>query len=384
MTTAATRNFTVTVSPVRSHADRDAFLRLPWRIYRDDPAWVPPLLLDRKDFLDPKKHPFYRHGEAQAFIALRDGEVIGRALASHDPRYDEAHGGRSVGFGMFETVEDPRVAHALLDAAVEWGRARGCTRLWGPVDYSANYQIGLLVDGFETPPRVMMNHNPAWYAGLIESYGLARAKDLYAYWITDASEPPERWRQIADKVMARGLVNVRPLDMKHFDEEAARIKRIYNDAWEKNWGFVKMTDAEFDHLAKDLKLLAEPELVLIAEVAGETAGFSLALPDINEALRHLPDGRLTRLGVPVGLAKLLWHKRQIRTLRLLTLGVLEPFRRRGLTELLILRTYDVGRQLGFNACEMSWTLEDNVLINRPIETLGGKRYKTYRVYEKAI
>ena len=286
---------------------------------------------------------------------------------------------------MFESIDDPGVAHSLLDAAAEWVKARGRTGIIGPIDYSTNYECGLLVDGFDTPPRVMMTHNPPYYGGLLESWGLKKAKDLYAYWITDAQEPPPKWRRIAERLGKRGGVTIRPVRMKQFDAEVAKIKEIYNTAWEDNWGFVKMTDAEFDHLAKDLKMLVNPDLALMAEVDGEAVGFSLALPDLNEALRISGiNGKLFPFGLPIGVVKLMSALKKVHTIRLVILGILPGYRRRGINELLILRTYDRGRELGFNACEMGWTLEDNDLINRPIEALGSKRYKTYRIYEKAL
>jgi GNAT superfamily N-acetyltransferase len=380
----ATAYGTVEVRPVSSKAEKMAFIRMPWKVQASDPHWVAPLVMDRKDFLDRKKHPFFLHGDAELFLAWRGGEVVGRVLASDDPRYNEVHGTNRGCVGMFECVEDQAVANALFDAAAAWCKAKGRDTLHGPIDYSSNYAIGLLVDGFDTPPRVMMAHNPPYYASLWEGAGFQKIKDLYAWWLTAEQEPPERWRKLAERMAKRGKVTIRHADMKHFDQEVQHLMKIYNDAWEENWGFVKMTEAEFLHLAKDLKLLIVPELVLLAEVEGKVVGFSMALPDINEALAHLPDGKLTTFGLPVGLGKLLYYQKKIRTIRLVTLGVLPGYRRRGITEQLILRTYDVGKAMGYTGCEMSWTLEDNDLINKPIAALGSKRYKTYRVYARPI
>ena len=375
----------VRITEVRSAADRSVFVRIPYKLYENDPVWVPPLLVDRKDFINPKKHPFYLHGAATQFIAWQGREPVGRILVSDDPNFNATHDTNVGAFGMFESVDDEAVAHALLGAAAEWLRARGRTGLLGPIDYSTNYEIGLLVEGFDTPPRVMMNHNPPYYARLFESWGLTKAKDVYAWWITDQLEVPERWRRVTDRMAQRSGVVLRPLVMKRFETEIQKIKVIYNSAWEKNWGAVKFTDAEFEHLAKDLKMLADPDLAIVAEVDGKAVGFSLALPDLNEALKIADiDGRLFPFGLPIGLVKLLRAMKKVKTIRLVILGVLEGYRRRGITEALIMRTIDVGLKKGFNACEMSWTLEDNDLINRPIEALGSERYKTYRVYEKAI
>lgn len=375
----------VRITEVKSAADRSTFVRVQYRLNENDPAFVPPLLVDRKDFINPKKHPFYLHGAATQFIAWRGREAVGRIMASDDPNFNAVHDANVGMFGLFESIDDPEVAHALLDAAAGWLKARGRSEILGPIDYSTNYEIGLLIDGFDTPPRVMMNHNPPYYARLLESWGLEKAKDVFAWWVTSDLEIPERWRRVAERQAKRSGVVIRPLVMKDFDAEVAKIKDIYNSAWEKNWGAVKFTDAEFEHLAKDLKMLADPDLALMAEVDGKPVGFSLALPDLNEALRIAGiDGRLFPFGLPIGLVKLLRSIKKVKSLRLVILGVLEGYRRRGITELLIMRTVDVGKQKGFTGCEMSWTLEDNDLINRPIEALGSEKYKTYRVYQKPL
>ena len=373
----------VDVVEVSTGAHRNAFVRFPWKVQADDPAWVPPLLMDRKDFINRKKQPFFDHGDAALFLARRGGEVVGRVLASDDPRYNETHGSNVGCFGMFECIDDQSVADALMERAAAWIKAKGRDEIMGPIDYSTNYQCGLLVDGFDTPPRVMMNHNPPYYAGLLEGWGLEKAKDLWSWWVTKAQQPPERWRKMAERAKKRSGFTIRSADMKNFDAEVESLKTIYNDAWEDNWGFVKMTDAEFTHLAKDMKLLLDPEILLIAEIKGKAVGFSMALPDINEALKHI-DGKLTTFGLPIGLGRLLYHQKRIKTIRLITLGVLSAYRRRGITESLILHTYDVGQKRGYDSCEMGWTLEDNKLINAPIEALGSKRYKTYRLYRRSL
>ncbi len=375
---------TLEVRPAESAADRRAFIQFPWKVMENDPAWVPPLVMDRKDFLDRKKHPFYLHGDSQLFLAWRGGETVGRIMASDDPRYNEAHGTNQGAAGMFDCIDDGEVAGALFDAAARWCKAKGRETLIGPMDYSSNYGWGALIDGFDTPPRIMMPHNPPYYAKLFEEAGFTKVKDLYAWWITTDQEMPERWRKLAERMAKRGGVTIRPADMKNFDQELKHLMHLYNEAWENNWGFVKMTAPEFEHLGKDLKMIINPKLVLIAEVEGKPVGFSLCLPDINEALKHLPSGKLTTFGLPIGLGKLIYYQKQIKTLRLITLGVLPGFRRRGINEMLILRTFDAGKALGFSAGELGWTLEDNDLINKPIEALGAKRYKTFRVFEKSI
>ena len=363
---------------------REAFVRLPWKIYKSDRCWVPPLLVERRDFINPRRHPFYLHGSATPLLALRGDEPVGRVLVSDDPNYNRERQANLGCFGMFESIDDEQVARALIDAAADWLRARGRDRLRGPIDYSLNYASGLLIDGFDTPPRIMMGHNPRYYERLLMACGLAKAKDLYAWWFDDSHDMLAAWGRRAERLAARGRVQVRALRFDDLDAEIERCKAVYNAAWERNWGFVKMTDAEFQHLAKHLKLIALPELLLLAEVDGEPVGFSMTLPDLNEAIRPL-DGRLFNWGLPIGLLRLYRNQRRIRTARLMALGILEPFRRRGVAELLILRTLEYAKhQTGFREAELSWTLEDNDLINRTIEAVGGRRYKTYRIYERAI
>jgi GNAT superfamily N-acetyltransferase len=371
------------VIEAKSRSQQDDFVRLPWRIYRADPAWVPPLLLERKAFINPHKHPFYQHGSAALFVAYYGRDPVGRILVSDDPHFNAQHGQNVGGFGMFESLDDREVAHSLLDAAERWLHSRGRTAMLGPMDYSTNYTCGLLVDGFETPPRVMMNHNPPYYEELLTSWGLAKAKDLYAWWFT-ANRQIEEWRPRVERLLHRSGVTIRYMQRDNVYHEILTCKRLYNEAWKENWSFVPMSDAEFDDMAKLLKHLAVPELLLVAEVDGEAVGFSITLPDFNEATGPL-NGRLTRFGLPIGLLRFRANLKRIKTGRLIALGVLPKFRRRGIAEALILRTFDFGRnQLGYTGAELSWTLEDNQLINRTIEAVGGVRYKTYRMYHAAV
>jgi GNAT superfamily N-acetyltransferase len=371
------------VAEARSRRERNDFVRLPWLIYRDDPKWVPPLLFERKAFVHPRKHPFYQHGAAALFVAYSGSEAVGRILVSDDPRFNAYHKTNAGAFGMFESIDDPDVAGRLLDAAQRWLRARGRERMLGPMDYSMNYSCGLLVDGFETPPRLMMNHNPPYYEDLLVSWGLVKVKDLYAWWFSDNPQI-EEWRPRVERLQKRSRVRIRSVNPNDLFAEIERCKRLYNESWRDNWGFVPMSDAESDEMARMMKLVAIPEMLLIAEIDGEPVGFSFTLPDFYEAIRPL-NGRLTRFGLPIGYLRLRSNLKRIKTARLLALGVLADHRRRGVAEMLILRTFDYGRdQLGYTGAELSWTLEDNQLINRTIDAVGGERYKTYRMFEKAI
>jgi GNAT superfamily N-acetyltransferase len=370
------------VSQVNTRKERDAFIRFPWRIYRNDPAWVPPLILERKAFLDRRRHPFYQHGDAALFLARRDGEIVGRIMASDDPNYNSLHRSNLGCFGLFESIDSREVAAALLETAADWLRTRGRNEIIGPIDYSTNYVCGLLIDGFEHPPMVLTAHNPPYYSCLIESCGFTKAKDWYAWWFSEFPEPAQRLRKIAVARAGRRRVTIRPVNLHNIKEESRRLRMIYNQAWEKNWGFVPFTETEFDHMAREMKPLIVPEAALIAEIGDEPVAFVIAVPDINVALRKI-NGRLTRFGLPLGLIKLLYYKRKIQTARLVALGVVEKHRRAGIAEALVLRVMDEAVKRGFTG-EISMTLEDNFMVNRFIEAVGAARYKTYRIYSRLL
>jgi ribosomal protein S18 acetylase RimI-like enzyme len=373
----------LSVSQITTAAERDEFIKFPWRIYRDDPVWVPPLLLERKEFLNRKKHPFYEHGDAALFLVRAGERIVGRIMASDDPNYNAFHKSNVGCFGLFESVEDPAVATALFDAAAKWLRAKGRDEIMGPIDYSTNYVCGMLVEGFEFPPTLLTAHNPPYYAALLEGLGFGKVMDFYAWWFSEPEHAAQRLRRLASALTKRHAAIIRPGNVKHFDAEATRLREIYNDAWKDNWGFVPFTEKEFQFMAKELKQLVLPEFTLIAEIGDEPVGFILCVPDINVALRKI-DGRLTRYGLPIGLVKLLYHKSRIRTARLIALGVKPKYRRLGIAEMLVLRIIEDGMiKRGFTG-ELSMTLEDNHLINRFLTAIGAKRYKTYRIYRRSL
>jgi GNAT superfamily N-acetyltransferase len=372
----------VTVVPVSTAADRDAFVKFPYALYKDDPNWVPPLLLERKDFLNPRKNPWFEFGTVQLYLARRGGKVIGRIAAVDDPHYNEFHGTQLGFFGMFECVNEPGVARALFDAAAGWCRARGFASFMGPLNFSTNYECSVLVDGFESPPCVLMAYNPRYYPALYEGCGFAKAQDLWAWEIKTNNPPPEKVRRVAEKVRQREGLVIRAARMEDFEAEARRIKAIYNEAWEKNWGFVPMTDREFDQVAHDMKQMVRPELVLIAEVQGEPVAFAMTIPNANEAI-GAAKGRLFRYGLPIGLVKLALAQRKIQRVRLVILGVKEKYRRRGIDAVLYLDTLLTTAKLGYPLGEISWTLESNDMVNRSIELMGGRKYKTYRIYQRS-
>jgi GNAT superfamily N-acetyltransferase len=338
--------------------------------------------MERKAYLDRRRHPFYKHGDAALFMARQDEEIVGRIMASDDPNYNALHQTNVGCFGLFECIDNREVAAALFAAAADWLRTRGRSEITGPIDYSTNYVCGLLIDGFEHPPTLLTSHNPAYYPSLIEACGFKKAKDWYAWWFSEFPEPAKRLRKIAAARAGKQGVTIRSINLEKIAEEGKRIRAIYNQAWQKNWGFVAFTEAEADHMAKELKPLIVPEGVLIAEIGDEPVGFVIGVPDINVALRHI-NGRLMHFGLPIGLIKLLYYRTKIRTGRLIALGVVEKYRRAGIAEMLVLQLMDEAFKRGFTG-ELSMTLEDNVTINRFIEAMGAAKYKTYRIYSKSL
>lgn len=370
-----------TVRPVEGSSELDRFIRFPWSVQANDPHWVPPLISDVRSALDAAKHPFHRHAEVQCFLAWRGDMAVGRIAAIHNRTHVEFQDERTGFFGLFECIDDAGVAAALLEAAEQWVRSRDMERIRGPMNLSTNEELsspGILIDGFDTPPSILMSHNPPYYAALVQSNGYVKSKDLLAYWL-EGEEPPERVLRGVEKIRKRENVHVRPLEMRRFKEEVGTVQDIYNSAWERNWGFVPMSAAEIEHMARQLRPIVDPALCLFAEVDGETVAFGLGLPDYNRALRHL-NGRL----FPFGLIKLLWYRRRIDAARVITLGVKPGFRHKGLDALIITELFRAGARGGMSQGECSWILEDNWDMRRGLERIGAEVYKTYRVYEKEL
>ena len=372
----------IEVTQVNSRKERDAFIKFPWRIYANDPAWVPPLLIERKEFLS-RKHPFYLHGDSALFLARSGGEIVGRIMASDDPNYNALHNTNVGCFGLFESIDDPRVAAALFEAAADWLRGKGRDEIMGPIDYSTNYVCGLVIDGFQHPPTLLTSHNLPYYGKLIDAWGFEKAMDLYAWWFSDPVEARRRLQRLASRMKHRQPASIRMADLKNLKEEGRRIREIYNQAWQKNWGFVPFTEAEIEGMTKELKPIVESELTLFAEIEGQPVGFILAVRDINVVLQKI-NGRLTWFGLPVGLIKLLYYKSRIRRARLIALGVVEKYRRHGIAEALVLRIIEEGMIKQGITGELSLTLENNHMINRFLEAIGAAKYKTYRIYRRQL
>lgn len=361
-----------------------AFIDVPWRLYDAAPhaCWVPPLRLAVKDALDARRNPFYDAAARELFVARRGGRPVGRVAAIENRAHNRFHGDRVGFFGFFEVADDEEAAAGLLDAASAWLAARGLTSARGPVSPSTNHECGLLVDGFEHHPMFMTPWNPPHYARLLETLGFGVAKELLG-WRLPIGEPgfalPAGYAEQAARARAEVGLTFRDVDLRHFDREVAVLWDVYNAAWERNWGFVPMTRREFEHLARDLKPLADPRFAFVAEVHGAPAGFALALLDYNQLLKRIPSGRL----LPAGLFTLLAGRRGLRTGRVMALGVKREHRTRSVFALFAHELVARGRAAGATGAEASWVLEDNHLMNRPLRAMGGTPYRRWRLYERA-
>jgi hypothetical protein len=377
------------IRSVESKKELERFLRVPWALgMKSDPNWVPPLLDDHRRSLDPRKSPFLKHGELKCFLALQGGHPAGRISAQIDTDFDKQWPQEKgvAFFGFFDSADDTAVARALFDAAAGWARLKGRTRIRGPFTLDSKGEVGVLIDGFDTPPRIGMPHNRPYVGPLIESAGLAKAKDFYAWWYT-SGEIDERTRKIAERTLQLPNVRVRPMELSRFRREVDIVRDIYNSAWSQNWNFTPFTSDELEIIATEYKMFVDTEIALIAEVDGKPAAMCFAIPDVNEMVKDF-DGELMRN--PLNLARLFWRLkfRRPKHARLLLLGVKEEYRashRYGtLAAVLYVEVARRGAARGYVGGELSWTLEDNVMINRGIERMGARRYKTYRVYEKEI
>ena len=375
------------VDRVSGRADLAAFINLPFTLYRDDPNWVPPLKADVRKLMDRAKHPFYGGGsdaEAEFFLARNGREVVGRVAAILNHAHNRAHEENVAFFGFFEAVNRQDVAHALLAAAEDWARERGVDAVRGPANPSTNYECGLLVEGFDRPPVLMMTYNPSWYADLIEGAGYAKAKDLYAYYSPVHDASLQRLQKLGARAEKRNPgLSTRSADLRNFDQEVALIKELYNAAWEKNWGFVPVSDAEFDALAGELKDLVHPDLVRIASIDGKPVGFILTVPDWNPVLKDI-GGALWRHPIKLIRHLLFTKAESLEGIRLILLGMREGYRNRGIEALLFANGIEVALRAGYKWCEYSWILEDNERTKRAVRLMGGELYKIYRMYERAL
>jgi GNAT superfamily N-acetyltransferase len=366
----------------RSSRDVSRFLEVSYGIYRDDPYWVAPLLMDlKKVFTDA--NPLFAHAEMQLWVARAGGKDVGRMAGIVDHHHNQAAKDHAAFFGFYEGVNEPGVSRQLFAAVADWARGKGLTRLLGPMNPTTNDECGLLIEGFDSSPVLMMTYNPRYYVEQFEAEGLRKAKDLLAFHIDLAGIPMERLRRIAAKIKRRDPhLALRPVRRKTLEQDLAKVKEIYNAAWQDNWGFVPMTDAEVDFMAERLKPLLMEGLIWLAETGSEPVGFLLAMPDYNVALKPLK-GRVLTPKILGFIPYLLGWKRPT-CVRVLTLGVKENYRNKGLESAMLIEGLRTGYEAGVRESEASWILEDNVMMCRVIEAIGGRVYKRYRLYEKNL
>jgi len=373
----------VKVRQVESESDKMRFIKLPWKIYEKDKYWVPPLLFDVRNNLNPRKNPFFKHAEVELYLAEKDGEIAGRIAVIKNDNHNKFHKDKTGFFGFFETIDDEEVSNQLLDTACKWCRDKGFDTIMGPVNPSINDECGLLVDGFDSSPVMLMTYNPKYYIDRIEKFGFEKAKDLYAYYISAEviknNAVMSKLERMANIIKTRQNITTRKLDLKDLTNEVRKIEEIYNDAWEYNWGFLPMTSDEFDYVAKNLKAIVDPDFVIFAEQNGVPAGFSLSMPDINQVLKNL-NGRL----FPFGIFKFISGKKKIDLVRIIIMGVKKALQKRGIDSVFYLETIKEGVRKGYKGGEISWVLEDNMPMRQTAENLGAYIYKTYRIYSKPL
>ncbi|ATH07461.1 hypothetical protein BIY24_05740 [Halobacteriovorax marinus] len=367
------------VDVLRNKKDRKRFIDLQWKLYKGDPVWVPQLKLSLNEQFSPK-HPFYKTAEIKSWMAVKDGKDVGRIQAIINHKHNEFHD-ENIGFyGFFESIEDEEVFKSLFQAAEEYIKAQGKSEIRGPANPSTNYTVGTLIDGFSDDPQIMMTYNNPYHQKLTESLGYSKSKDLLAYQLDLNFQMPEVIEKISARAEKSNKITYRKVNMKDWKNETEILWDIYNDAWEKNWGFIPMLREEWEHTCKDMKSILDPNLILICEVAGEPAGFIVALPDINQAFKQVPNGKL----LPFGIFKLLNAKKYMTRMRVLTMGVKSRYRKLGLESILYTKTKKLGLDAGYNEVEMSWILEDNLNMNKPLLRMGAKPYKTYRIFSKNL
>lgn len=377
----------IEIKPVTTKKDRKAFVTLLWDLYKDDPYWVPPLIMERMDAIDEKKNPYFLHAEVKLWVAYKDGKAVGRISAQIDELVEKQHGEKTGHYGFFESIDDQDVANALFDTAIAWLKENGRTEIIGPFNLSINEETGMLVDGFEHSPRLLMGHARPYYEKLIQNYGLAKVKDTWAYTL-DISKPilPPTIQKLVDRAVDKGQVKFRPINMDKYEEELRIILDIFNDAWIDNWKYIPFTEAELDHAVKELKMIIREDFTYIAEIDGVPQAMMVTLPNINEIIKDL-DGKL----FPFGVFKLLWRlklKPSFKTVRVPLMGVRTEYQNSRLSGIMSFGLFEACRQstekLGCDTAELSWVLEENTRLSKLLETIGCVKYKTYRLYQKDL
>lgn len=372
------------IVPVDTPADMDAFIKLPYRLHLDDPAWIPPLLMERREVLDPKKNPYLKRATVQLWLAKRGETVVGRISAQMDPLAAQVRGPEEGHFGMIAAEDDPAIFEALTQTAENWLRDKGATAVFGPFSLNINEETGVLLEGRETKPMMMMGHDYGYVTEHLAALGYGKGRDLNAYVWKVGEELPATLKAFEKRSPTKGMV-VRPINMKDYRNEVRRLGQIFNDAWSENWGFVPMAEDEVEHMANQLKPLIVPDLVWFVEMDGDPAAFLVCLPNINEAIADL-DGKL----LPFGWAKLLWRLKVkgLKSARVPLLGVRKKYLNSMIGPFMVgsimFNMFREVEKRGIETLEMSWVLEDNTAMNRLAEQMGGRHYKTYRVFQKSL
>lgn len=358
------------------------FINFPHQLYKGDPNYVPDLYLAQKEMFDRKKYPFFEYGDVQCFLAFKYGKPVGRIAAIVNKRYNEYHGSNVGFFGFYDFIYEKEVAQALMDRAKAYLEKFNFEALIGPTNFTTNETAGYLVDGFEEPPKIMMTYNKPYYDTIMKEMGLVKEMDLFAYFIPsfEASDKSIRLSEMLEARLQKQGITIRNISLKNFSQEIKHLKKIYNDAWENNWGFVPFTDAEFKHIADGLKMLADEKFAYIAEDNGDPIGFSISIPDINEITKDFKNGRL----FPFNIFKLLLNKKKVSSVRVMATGVKEEYRRKGIEAIFFAKNILEARKRKLKGGEASWILENNTMMVQAAEKLNGVKYKTYRLYKAVV
>lgn len=358
------------------------FINFPHDLYENDPNYVPEIFIGQKDMMNPKKYPFHQYGKVKYFLAKQGNKIVGRIAAIDNTNYNKHFNSRVGFFGFMDFIEDQEVVNALLDKAKSFAKENGYEYLMGPTNFTTNETAGVLIEGFHEPNKVMMTYNKPYYGTMLENYGMSKEMDLYAYMIyTDkASDKALRIADAVEERLKKMGITIRNMNLKDIDNEAKRIHKIYNHAWDENWGFVPFTDAEFDYLKNDLKMIADPNFAYIAEKNGEPIGFGLTLPNINEILIKNKRGKL----FPFGIFRLLFGKNRTKTVRILALGILKEYRKSGIEAVFFAKNIAEAKKRNLIGGEASWILENNAPMRAAATHLNGEKYKTYRLYKMPI
>lgn len=373
----------ISVVPVEDEVKKLQFIKFPFKLYKNEPNWVAPLIFEIRNNLDEKKNPFFKHSRIKLFLAYKNSDIVGRIAAIVNANHNEFHNDRVGFFGFFECINDVEVAKALFKEAEDFLEQNGMDTIRGPINLSTNDEIGLLVDSFDLPPVLMMPYNYSYYETLITSCEFKKIKDLFAYRVTEKiiQDKPimDKLERVANIVLKREGLRIRQINLNNFHSELKLLREVYNRAWEYNWGFVPMTEEEFYYMAKNLKAIADPDYIFIAEKDSTPVGFSLTLLDYNQVFQKM-NGRI----FPTGIFKLLTGKRKINRIRVVAMGIVREFQKRGVEAVFIRDTIKNGIRNGIKECEISWVLEDNIPMVQTAENIHAQKYKTYRIFEKAV